>query len=201
MHRKLTIGVLLSATLLRACASIPTLGNAPLEKIPAGAVSTQNLIKSSRSLTWNIKDVRVNVPSSLSVSEANFYIPKADIVWRGDPYGDRRRQVSDLIDLAVSQAVLGLEGNQPVFLDIRLERFHALSQKARATVGGVHNIQFDVTVRDVETGITLAGPTPVSIHLKAYGGQKAIEAEMRGETQKRRISKEITSVMRYYLGT
>jgi hypothetical protein len=53
-----------------------------------------------------------------------------------------------------------------------------------------------VTVRDAETGMQLLDTFPISASLKAYGGQKAIDAEMRGETQKVRISRHITEVMK-----
>ena len=150
---------------------------------------------------WYVREVRVNVPETLKVSEANLYLPKADIVWREDPFGDRRAQVRRIVEMAASQAAIGLEGEAPAVLDIKLKRFHALSQKARATVGGVHRIDFDVTLRDAGTGAALAEPFPVEIRLKAYGGQRAIEAEMRGETQKLRISREITAALRRYLGS
>jgi len=48
--------------------------------------------------------------------------------------------------------------------------------------------------------MVLVDPVPIEIKLKAFGGQKAIDAEMRGDTQKVRISREIASVMRQYLG-
>jgi uncharacterized protein DUF6778 len=199
MSKTNLILALSAATLLGACASSVSTRNAPLEVTPISNVSSIG-IKSSQSGTWRVEDVRVNVSQDLSVTEANLYLPPTDIVWREDPYGDRREQVRKILDLAVSQAAIGMDGGEPVYLDIKLKRFHALSQKARATIGGQHTILFDVTVKDVATDLVLVDPFPVSIKLKAYGGQKAIDAEMRGETQKVRISREITNVMRTYLG-
>ncbi len=199
MSKKYLILALTAATFLGACASGVTTRNVPLESTPTSNVSRIG-IKSSQSAMWRIEDVRVNVPDTLSVTEANLYVPPTDIVWREDPYGDRREQVRKILDLAVSQAALGMDGGEPVYLDIELKKFHALSQKARATIGGRHTIVFEVTVKDVATGLVLVGPFSVSIKLKAYGGQRAIDAEMRGETQKVRISREITNVMRTYLG-
>jgi len=199
MSKTNLILALTAATLLGACASSVSTRNAPLEVTPTSNVSSIG-IKSSQSVSWRIEDVRVNVPDSLSVTEANLYLPPTDIVWREDPYGDRREQVRKILDLAVSQAAIGMDGGEPVYLDIELKRFHALSQKARATIGGQHTILFEVTVKDVATELALVDPFQVRIKLKAYGGQKAIDAEIRGETQKVRISREITSVMRTYLG-
>ena len=107
---------------------------------------------------------------------------------------------ADIIDAAATRAVAGLEAGPGIYLDIEVKRFHALSQKARATVGGVHNILMEVSIRHGETNEILVDPFPVHIKLKEFGGQKAIEAEMRGETQKVRISREITGVVQKYLG-
>jgi uncharacterized protein DUF6778 len=191
--------------LLGACATSPVTRAAPLETLPTGISDIENSsitdVTSVAEANWFVQAVRVNVPDSLSVSEANLYLPGTDIVWREDPYGDRRAQVRRILELATSQAAISMEGSDAVYLDIDLKRFHALSQKARATVGGWHTIDFDVTVRDATTDAVVVESTPVKIRLRAFGGQKAIDAEIRGETQKVRISREITSVMRQYLGT
>ena len=201
MKTKSIISALALTSLLGACSSVTTTRGLPLEQLPTASNNLATSIKSTQNLAWRVEDVRVTVPDTLTVTEANSYIPHADIVWRGDPYGDRREQVKNIVDLAVSQAAIGLEGVEPVYLDIELVKFHALSQKARATVGGVHNIKFNVGIRDVATNEFLVDRFPVEIKLKALGGQKAIDAEMRGETQKLRITREIASVMRLYLGT
>lgn len=200
MKRSNLVLAIALVAVLSACNNMTT-RNAPLEQIPQSTMPGLTTgIKSSQSLAWHVQDVRVNVPDSLTVSEANLYMPGSDIVWREGPYGDRRRQVGEILDLAVSQATLGMNGGEPVFIDINVKRFHALSQKARATIGGQHTIIFEVCIRDAATETELIEPFPVEIKLKAFGGQKAIDAEMRGETQKVRISREVTSVMRHYLG-
>ena len=218
MNRMFLFAALGAMALLGACVKAPLTELPPLESAalqPAPTVITD--VKSTAtaeiggrtglaSRNWTgsdfyVRQVKVNVPESLKVSEANLYLPRADIVWREDPYGDRRAQVRRIIEMAASQAVIGMEGAAPVIMEIDLKRFHALSQKARATVGGRHSIDFDVTLRNAETGAVVVDTFPVNIRLKAYGGQKAIEAEMRGETQKLRISREITSVLRGYLGS
>lgn len=211
------------AALLSACGSVPSMTGAPFETLPMDtgavtqAVDVQAIVPQtkpivvasaltaraagSKSRDWRVAKVRVNVPDSLKVTESNSYMPNADIVWRGDPYGDRRAQVRDIVSLAVSQAALSMDGAKPVIVDIDVHRFHALSQKSRATIGGWHTIKFDVHIKDQASGIDIVKPYPVAIELKAYGGQKAIDAEIRGETQKMRIEREITRVMRSYLNT
>jgi hypothetical protein len=207
MKKATAILALVMATGLSACATVPDQATTTAQTMPH-RVQVTNVVSTSATETtrppqnkgWHVEDVRVSVSESLKVSEANLYEPKADIVWREDPFGDRRQQVGALIASATTEAVAGLEGGAGVYLDIEVKRFHALTQKARATIGGTHDIEFEVCIRDARTNEELVKPFPVHIKLKAYGGQKAIEAEMRGETQKVRISREITSVMKKYLG-
>lgn len=45
-----------------------------------------------------------------------------------------------------------MDGLLPVRLDIRVERFHALTEKASYATVGVHAITFAMQVRDLETG-------------------------------------------------
>jgi len=76
------------------------------------------------------------VPEALKVSEQNSYFPGGDIVWRGDAAGNRHEQAKAVFDRALTQGTENLEGIVNVGLDVRVERFHALTQKARHTTGG-----------------------------------------------------------------
>jgi len=76
------------------------------------------------------------VPETLKVSEQNSYFPGGDIVWRGDAAGNRHEQAKAVFDRALTQGTETLEGIVNVGLDVRVERFHALTQKARHTTGG-----------------------------------------------------------------
>jgi len=149
---------------------------------------------------WRLAAVRVSVPEDLKVSEANSYYPIADIVWRGDPRGDRRAQVADLLQGAVAEGLRDLQGTRPVVVDVEVRRFHSLTEKTRYTFGGTHAIHLRMSVRDAATGAVLYGPRRIDASLAAYGGQKAIEAEARGETQKVRITRHVAGLMRAELG-
>ncbi len=149
---------------------------------------------------YEIVDVRVNVPESLTVSEANSLIPQADIVWHGDPYGDRRAQIATVIRDGMMAGAQKLEGARPVIVEIEVVRFHALTPRARYTVGGNHNIDFWMTVRDAETGEVLEPRRFVDTDLPAYGGMAAVAAEARGETQKVRIEAFMAEVLQQELG-
>lgn len=143
-----------------------------------------------------VEAVRVYVNPELQVSERNTYYPGVDIVWRGDPPGNRHQQVRDIFELAFARGTDGLDGRQPVELHVNVLRFHALTDKARYTIGGVHAITFVLQLRDAETGAALGAPKKIRADLKAYGGQAAVNADARGDTQKKRITEHLASVIR-----
>lgn len=178
---------------LSACASVDTATrNAPLDA-PMLRPAT---------LPLDVQEVRVRVPPELRVSEANRYLPGGDIVWREDAPGDRHAQVGAILQEALERGVSEMPGGGvPVVLDVELSKFHALSEKARYTIGGVHAIQFSYSLRDADTGAALAEPEFVKADFKALGGQAAIAAERQGITQRVRITDHLANVIREELGT
>jgi len=176
-----------------ACASFETATrNAPLESATALAAK----LPSAAVQSFAVQSYKVKVPRSLRVSEANTYYPLGDIVWRGDPIGDRHAQIGEIFNTSMSQAIDGAQGALPVDAEIVLKRFHALTEKTRYTVGGVHSIAFDLILRDPETGLEVVPPRTIRADLKAYGGSKAIAAEQQGITQKVRITQHLENVLR-----
>lgn len=143
-----------------------------------------------------VVDTKIIVPRELQISEANTYYPLGDIVWRGDPYGDRHQQIADILSESVQLARAGHDGAMPAVVEITLKRFHALTEKTRYTVGGVHSIRFDLTLRHPETGQALAPTRTIRADLKGYGGARALEAERAGLTQKLRITHHMANVIR-----
>ncbi len=147
----------------------------------------------------HVAQVNVTVPERLRVSEANRYYPTADIVWREDPIGDRHAQVATIVQDALTVGTQAFQGPRAVILDVEVTRFHALTEKARYTVGGVHNIIFNLVLRDAQTGLPMSEPHLVEVDLDAFGGQQAIDAEALGLTQKVRISNHLAEVIRQEL--
>lgn len=145
---------------------------------------------------YEVSSIAVDVPNYLVVSEADVYVPQADIVWREDPLGDRKEQVKTIMKDALTAGTTYMKGGQKVILAVRLNTFHALTEKARATVGGKHNINFDYVLLDAETGQPLTEARRVDASLKGFGGRKAYRAMRRGETQKVRISQRVADVIR-----
>lgn len=143
----------------------------------------------------SITKVNVRVPRTLRVSEANRYLPQGDIVWREDPLGDRHAQVQTIVQAALEAGVRPLQGSVEVELDVEVLRFHALTQKARYTTGGVHAIAFTMVLRDAETGEALTPVREIEADLTAYGGRRALVAIAEGRTQKVRITGFLAKVI------
>lgn len=155
------------------------------------------LVKQAAPVT--VDAVRVRVPRSLKVSERNSFLPFGDIVWREDPIGDRHAQVATIVQEALTRGVAGLDGPVHVNLDVQVHRFHALTEKARYTTGGVHSISFDMALTDAKTGEIVVPVRTVNADLQAFGGREALAAEARGLTQKVRISDYLAEVIRQEL--
>lgn len=188
---------------LAACGADPASRNAPFELPPpegvtrAVAVLPEDLPQRPAAVQprFQIVDYAIKVPEELKVSEANLYYPVTDIVWRGDPYGNRKEQVARIFEEGLTRAMPQLDGARPARLDIVVNRFHSLTEKTRYTVGGVHSISFFVTVRDPESGAVLVETRKVKADLNAFGGTRAMAAEAQGLTMKERIQRHLARVL------
>ena len=202
---KMTL-LLMMGALVSACgAPVVTSNQAPFEATPLSSANApvEQVELASASVSpltdVQVRSITVTVPRSLTVSEANRYLPKGDIVWRGDPIGDRHAQVAAIFDAALTKGAQAVNGTLPVALDVEVSRFHALTEKARYSVGGVHNITFYLTLRDPETGVALSETRVVNADLDGFGGQQAVDADARGQTQKVRITNHLAEVIRQEL--
>ena len=127
------------------------------------------LMETSQAPAYAVKAVNVVVPRSLVVSEANTYKPLADIVWHGEPEGDRYAQVKTIVEGAMARATQGMTQGRAVILDIVVTKFHALTQKTRDSFGGKHNLFYTLTVRDAVTGAVLS-TSNVNATVRGAGG-------------------------------
>lgn len=193
--------VLTAALGLSACATVDTATrNAPIiapVAEPIGAPAAEQTARGN----LNVQRIEVRVPETLKVSEANSYYPRADIVWREDPLGDRYAQVDTIVQAAADTAVAGMTTGAPIVVDIQVTRFHALTQKTRYTIGGTHDVHYFITVFDAKTGAKLNEPRLVELEFQAYGGSRALEAMSRGETQKVRITQHLVQSIRQELNS
>lgn len=185
-HTKAFVLSFLVMTGLSACATYdPASRNAPLEVPMAQSIQP----------SFDVAELKIEVPRSLRVSEANVYYPNADIVWRGDPMGDRYKQVLQIFADSMQRGTNQLDGLQDVTVEVQVVQFHALTQKARYAYGGEHSIKFNLTVKDTLTGAVIIPTRLVNADLVGLGGQRAIDAEMQGITQKTRISAHLEKVI------
>ena len=151
--------------------------------------------------TWKLANVVASVPASLTVSNSNTFAPNADIVWHGEPFGDRRAQVATIMDEGTTQGAADLKGPRPVIILARVLRFHAVTPAAIARApAAVHNIKYTLQVLDAETRAELTPEQNISADLEAYVGAAAVTAAINGLTQKRRITDHISLVTRGWLG-
>ncbi len=149
--------------------------------------------------SYNVVAVNVVAPTTLKVSEGNTYYPNADIVWREDNPGNRYEQVSGLIENAFQLGVSGIEGDRGVILNVQVVRFHALTERARFTVGGTHDIHFILTVLDAETTQVIEPARLIETSLTALGGMAGMVAASRGQTQRVRITAHLVDFIRLEL--
>ncbi len=146
--------------------------------------------------SYSLVDNTFSTIPDLEVSEAEGYYPFADVVWRGDPRGDRVAQIAAMFDTAFARNKPILDGTQPVIVDVQLVRFHGVTNQTRYTVGGVYNIIFNMTVRDARTGAVIEPARRVTANLDAPGGAVAVRLEESGQTQKVRVVDFLTSALR-----
>lgn len=148
---------------------------------------------------YDLGAIRINVPHSLKVSEANTFKPRADIVWRGEAPGDRYAQVQAIFADAMARGTADMHKGRKVDLEIEVTKFHALTEKTRYTIGGMHEMRFILTLRDSATGEVVDGPRPVVADVKAAGGSAAIAEEAVGRTQRVVTVERLAAVIRQEL--
>jgi hypothetical protein len=186
MKKIQVLGALAIATLLTACGQPEQASRAVVAPEGGLTLATQGLENgpSYRTAAYAVQGVVVTVPSSLRASEANVYYPLADIVWRGDALGNRHEQVRAIVRDAAAQATANMTTGPAAVVDITVNRFHSVTEKTRYSVGGVHSVDYTLTVRDALSGEILDGPRNVIADAPAVGGVRALAEDQAGRTMK-----------------
>ena len=157
-------------------------------------------VSPTESNAWTVKKVNVAVSENLTVSNSNTFAPNADIVWHGEPYGDRRAQVRRIMEDGISQGSGSLNGPRGVIINASVIHFHAVTPAAVARApGAVHNIKYVVRVFDATTGAPLTEPQEIAADLEAYVGAAAVTAALEGNTQRVRIVRHLAHVTRGFV--
>lgn len=153
------------------------------------------------SKSWRVNHVAVVVPDALTVNNDNTLAPNGDIVWHGEPFGDRKEQVKLIFEDGVVQGSASLKGSRPVQLNVVVQQFHAVTPSAvTQSPGAVHNITYQFSVVDTRTGKTLAEPQIIKADLEAFVGAAAITAAIQGQDQRTRIVEHLKQVTEGVLG-
>jgi hypothetical protein len=196
--KPLMISAVVASLALAACAPQPqtTRGNFTLGDLPNSAAPIQFDGETVLQGQYDVQAINVSVPQSLTTSEANSFHPNVEIVWRGDPLGERHAQVKAIFETAMARGTATMHSGPKVVVDIEVTRFHCLTEKTRFTVGGVHNMRFMLTVRDAATGAVIQGPRLVNADVHAAGGARAIAEDAAGRTQKVVVTERLAEVIR-----
>ena len=154
---------------------------------------------------WRLAKVDVRVPEALTATDRNSYVPRADIVWHGDPAGDRKAQVAAVVKAGVEQGLKPLKGRKSVIAAVTVTRFHAITPKAfyKAPKNtGVHSINFDLVISDARSGAVLSGPVAFSVDLPASMSPDlaATPDAAPGPVWKKEIQNDIAATLRSWLG-
>lgn len=180
---------LLAALGLSACSSTAGLGAG--NDISSRAETAIGDIAAKATVAGDVRvtAVEVVVPRTLRVSESmSFYPMGTDIVWRGDPRGNRHAQVAALFEAAGARAAASDAGAGSAIATVTLERFHGVTERTRFTVGGFYSMRFTLSFRDAATGAPLGRPVRLSRTLTAPGGRAAVELDAQGQTEKVRVT-------------
>lgn len=164
-----------------------TLATQGQDILPASAV---------RMARFDVQNVVVTVPPTLRASEANVYYPLADIVWRGDAPGNRHEQVRTIFRDAAAQATARMTAGPAAVVEISLNRFHSVTEKTRYSVGGVHSMNYTLTVREAASGAVIDGPRVVIADVPAVGGVRALAEDQAGRTMKVVITERLIASIR-----
>ncbi len=195
------VGLLAGAVLLTACGQPESVSRSVVAQENGFTLATQGrdvagVSETARVPLYNVQDFNVIVPSTLRASEANVFYPLADIVWRGEPLGNRHEQVRQIVGEALGTATDGMNNGRAAIVDVTVTRFHCLTEKTRYSVGGTHSMQFTLTVRDAATGQVIDGPRLVIADVKAAGGGRALAEEAAGRTQRVVVMERLVQVLR-----
>jgi hypothetical protein len=156
----------------------------------------------AQSANWRVAAVDVSAPATLTTSDVDGYTPDFDIVWHGEPAGDRHAQAAAIVKEGIERgARSALHGRQGVRISATITQFHAITPTVRRmhTVG-VHNIQYTIQVFDARSGAALTEPQNILAEFPAKVGKAGDDADAQGNTQRVQIVNHIAAVTQNWLG-
>lgn len=182
--------------------SPPMRGGVDAQKPPPKevALNLQATGPATAAVPLKVQEVLVTVPRSLKVSEVNSIKPVAEIVWHGDEKGDRYAQVQKITQEAMNAGVRPYRSGPPVVIEVQVTRFHALTPITRKTIGGMHELEYSLTLRDADSGKVLRHVDRVDATVRGAGGLRARAEEAEGRTEKVVIEEALAASIQKELG-
>lgn len=160
-------------------------------------------VEPTMAANWRLASVEVSAPDTLTTSDRDGYTPDYDVVWHGEPAGDRRAQAAAIIKEGIERgARSALHGRKSVRIVATIGQFHAITPTVRRMQSqvGIHNIQYTVQVFDAHSGAPLTEPQNIKAEFPALVGKAGDEADARGLTQRVQIVNHIAAVTQNWLG-
>jgi len=161
-------------------------------------------LRDDTTFNWRVVDVQASVPRTLTTTDRNGQMPNVDLIWTEEGVGDTYAQIEAIMEESLARAGSrfrsSVKGSRPVIIRTEQTQFHSLTQKARSNIGGIHNVDFILTVVDANTGELLAGPAVIEADVNAFGGAQAEAAVAQGQTMRVRIIDRVSDVIATYLG-
>lgn len=171
---------------------------------PEGSFFSQPIEVSAAEVTsWRTNAVRVQFAPNLRVStNPNVQFPSEEIVWWGEPNGDRFKQVGAIMAAGIRRGTVGLAGPKPVDFEVTVNLFHAVTPRARnGSRFAWHDVSYSLRVLDSRTGQVLAIAPKIDADLEALRGETARQAESQGQTQKVRIQSQVALSINTWLNS
>ena len=150
---------------------------------------------------WRVSKINVIMPASLTWSDINTYAPNYDVVWHGDPAGNRIEQVKKIVYDSARTATSGMRGSVPVIMNLTVQQFHGVTPISLAEApAAVYNMQFEAQVVDARNGAALTPPTKIFADAPALVGEEGLRAIQFGPSQKEQVTTHLVAVFKGWLG-
>ena len=98
-------------------------------------VSYSEILREDQTFNWNVTQINVNVPRSLTTTDRNGQAPNVDIIWIEEGPGDTYLQVQRIFEegvaLGAGRLDASLKGGRSVRLEVEVAQFHTLTRRAR----------------------------------------------------------------------
>ncbi|MEX0969210.1 MAG: DUF6778 family protein [Paracoccaceae bacterium] len=166
-------------------------------------VRYSEVLREDQTFNWNVTQINVSVPRTLTTTDQNSQAPDVDIVWieegPGDTYAQVQRIFEEGVALGAGRLDASLKGGRAVRLEVEVAQFHTLTSRARSNIGGIHNVDFYIQAFDVATGEAISPRSFLESDQKASGGARARQEDEAGFTMRVANVERIASVVATWL--